>query len=221
MLQSTIYFLAWLSHLDEHYTDTAEQISALNVFFLLYDCGNFLYMLVRIYLASFEYTASFQYVCQQQQWQRQKPSIHVRLITLLFQRLVMIFKERSRCVLITSQTKIFPRSPLHWNPLHSWWFEPGARLPCYSEHSDVQHGDSSSQTEDPSSTQSVAGSKGVPRHYADVWWYGKGEESSLPALIMVELVCNKHLSLSVCVCVCHVSCFSQGSNAYMLSKIWH
>lgn len=80
-------------------TGTQQNRSLRSVFFsLVWLCGNFLYMPARMYLVSFEYTASFQYVCQQQQWWGQKPTIHVRLITLLFQRLVMIFKERSRCV---------------------------------------------------------------------------------------------------------------------------
>lgn len=43
----------------------------------------------------------------------------------------------------------------------------------------------------------------IPRHYAYVWLHCSGEGSSLPALIMVKLACNKHFSFKcVCVCMC-------------------
>lgn len=74
VLQSTIYFLT-----SKPFGWTLQGHSRMDLCaqcFLLYDfCGNFLYMPVRIYLASFKYTASFQYGCQQQQWRGQKPSI--------------------------------------------------------------------------------------------------------------------------------------------------
>ena len=96
MLQGTIYFLTskplgWTLHSHSR-TDLCAQC------FLLYDlCGNFLYMPTRIDLAFFKCTASFWYVCQQQQWRGQKPSIQVCSITPPSWGLSWSFKEKSRC----------------------------------------------------------------------------------------------------------------------------
>lgn len=55
---------------------------------------------------------------------------------------------------------------------------------------------------DPSNRQQLAETEGIPRHYVFVWLHHNGEGSSLPALIMVTLACNKHFSCkSVCVYV--------------------
>lgn len=103
-------------------------------------------------------------------------------------------------MLIKSQTKISHKVLYTEISLHSWGFEFWPCLHCDSEHAGVQHSDISSQTGDPSNRQQLSETEGIPRHYVFVWLYHNGEGSSLPALIMVTLACNKHFSFK-CVCL--------------------